>query len=142
MVAQGCQRRPKVRSKNSIPRPRLRPHGTRRSPGFIVFLNDLKSRKVFVFQYFSMVLASQNLSFFDQFFIHFSLIFRIPSWRAFLIDFYENEAKRSPKGIPRDPKGDPMVSQGCQRRPKVRSKNSIPRPRFRLHGTIFHCFFE
>jgi len=54
---------------------------------FIVFLNDLKSRKVFVFQYFSMVLASQNLSFFDQFFIHFSFIFRIPSWRAFLIDF-------------------------------------------------------
>ncbi len=42
---------------------------------FIVFLNDLKSRKVFVFQYFSMGFASQNLSLFDEFFIHFSFIF-------------------------------------------------------------------
>ena len=76
------------------------------------FLNDLKSRKVFVFQYFSMVLASQNLSFFDQFFINFpdSLL------ETFLIDFLW---KWSQKVTERYPKGPQRRPNGCPRVPKA-----------------------
>ena len=63
-----------------------------------------------------MVLASQNLSFVDQFFIYFSFIFRIPSWRAFLIDFLW---KWSQKVTERYPKGPQRRPNGCPRVPKA-----------------------
>ena len=40
----------------------------------------------------------------------------------------------SPKCAPRTPKVTQWSPQGPQRRPKVRSQISIPRPRFRPHG--------
>jgi hypothetical protein len=103
-------------------------------PFFIVFLNELKSRKVFVFQYFSMVLDHPKplifRSFFHRFFIFFQnrftgqflggpsaeLFWKVRLWCHFRFSWFSKKA----------PLDDLFAQPGA--------KNLVP---FRTGGVLF-----